>query len=119
MIFLSNLQKFIDQAIAISCKLGTLWQNGNFASRQKLQNLVFPSGIYFDKDTDDYRTETENEVFKTFRLFSSSCKDGIEKATSEITHLSPLVEMERERNCDFIPPFGRGRGGYKHTEKGV
>ena len=54
------------------------------ASRQKLQNLVFPSGIYIDKNTDDYRTETENEVFKTFHLFSSSCKDGIEKATSEL-----------------------------------
>ena len=65
--------------------------NVMLASRQKLQNLVFPSGIYFDKNTDDYRTETENEVFKTFRLFSSSCKDGIEKATSEITHLSPFV----------------------------
>ena len=65
--------------------------NVMLTSRQKLQNLVFPSGIYFDKNTDDYRTETENEVFKTFRLFSSSCKDGIEKATSEITHLSPFV----------------------------
>lgn len=92
---LSNLQKFIDEAIAMSCKLGTLWQNGDFASRQKLQNLVFPNGIYFDKNTDDYRTDTENEVFKMFRLFSSSCGKDIEKATSEITHLSPLVGMRR------------------------
>ena len=92
---LSNLQKFIDQVIAMSCNLGTLWKDGDFASRQKLQNLVFPSGIYFDKNTDDYRTETENEVFKTFRLFSSSCKDGKEKVTSEITHLSPLVGARR------------------------
>lgn len=53
---LSNLQKFIDQANAMSCNLGTLWKDGDFASRQKLQNLVFPSGVYFDKNTDDYRT---------------------------------------------------------------
>ena len=92
---LSNLQKFIDQAIAMSCNLGTLWKNGDFASRQKLHNLLFPSGIYFDKNTDDYRTETENEVFKTFRLFSSSCKDGIEKATTDINRLSLLVGMRR------------------------
>ena len=32
---LSNLQKFIDQAIAMSCNLGSLWQDGDFASRQK------------------------------------------------------------------------------------
>ena len=92
---LSNLQKFIDKAIAMSCKLGTLWQNGNFTSRQKLQNLLFPSGIYFDKNTDDYRTENENEVFKTFRLFSSTCKNGKEKATSEFLRLSPNVGMRR------------------------
>ena len=59
------------------------------ASRQKLQNLVFPSGIYIDKNTDDYRTETENEVFKTFRLFSSSCKDGIEKGIRTCDRLVP------------------------------
>ena len=92
---LSNLQKFIDEAIAMSCKLGTLWQNGDFASRQKLQNLLFPSGIYFDKNTDDYRTDTENEVFKMFRLFSSSCGKDIEKATTDIDRLSPLVGMRR------------------------
>ena len=92
---LSNLQKFIDKAIAMSCKLGTLWQNGDFASRQKLQNLLFPSGIYFDKNTDDYRTENENEVFKTFRLFSSTYKYGKEKATSEFLRLSPNVGMRR------------------------
>lgn len=90
---LSNLQKFIDEIIAMSCKLGTLWQNGDFASRQKLQKLLFPSGIYFDKNSDDYRTETENEVFKTFRLFSASCKEGKEKATSEFIRLSPKVGM--------------------------
>ena len=88
---LSNLQKFIDEAIAMSCKLGTLWLNGDFSNRQKLQNLMFPSGIYFDKNTDDYRTETENEVFKTFRLFSASCKDRKEKVTTEALRLSPFV----------------------------
>lgn len=92
---LSNLQKFIDEAIAMSCKLGTLWEQGDFSSRQKLQNLLFPSGIYFDKNTDDYRTENENEVFKIFRLFSSSCENGKEKVTTELLRLSPLVGMRR------------------------
>ena len=92
---LSNLQKYIDEAIAMSCKLGTLWEQGDFSSRQKLQNLLFPSGIYFDKNSDNYRTETENEVFKVFRLFSSNCKEGKEKATSELLRLSPKVGMRR------------------------
>ena len=92
---LSNLSKFIDKAIAMSCNLGSLWKEGDFSNRQNLQNLLFPSGIYFDKNTDGYRTDTENEVFKTFRLFSGSCKSGKEKATTEILRLSPSVGMRR------------------------
>ena len=34
---LSNMVKFIDEAVAMSCKLGTLWNNGNFENRQSLQ----------------------------------------------------------------------------------
>ena len=101
---LSNLQKYIDEAIAMSCQLGTLWQNGDFSSRQKLQNLLFPNGIYFDKNTDNYRTETENEVFKTFRLFSVSCENGKEKATSEFLRLSPKVGSADELS-NFISDF--------------
>lgn len=48
-----------------------------------------------DKNTDDYRTETENEVFKTSRLFSSSCEEGKAKVTTENLRLSPLVGMRR------------------------
>ena len=92
---LSNLSKFIDKAIAMSCNLGSLWKEGDFSNRQKLQNLLFPSGIYFDKNTDGYRTDTENEVFKTFRLFSGSCRNGQEKATTEVLRLSPCVGMRR------------------------
>ena len=74
------------------------------ASRQKLQNLVFPSGIYFDKNTHDYRTETENEVFKTFHLFSSSCKDGIEKGDKRNYSLVAFCRGDRIRTCDRLVP---------------
>ena len=63
----------------MSCKLGSLWNDSNFVDRQKVQNLVFPSGIYFDKEKDDYRTENENEVFKIFRRFTEIYKDEKKK----------------------------------------
>ena len=44
---LSNMMKYINQTIEMSCKLGSLWNDSNFVDRQKVQNLVFPSGIYF------------------------------------------------------------------------
>lgn len=92
---LSNEQKYINDVIAMSCKLGTLWQEGDFRTRQKLQNLVYPKGILFDKHLGSYRTDNENEVFRIFRSISTSYKVEKEKAASEKSHLSHCVGMRR------------------------
>ena len=92
---LSNEQKYIADVIAMSCKLGTLWQKSDFRTRQKLQNLVYPDGILYDKHLGGYRTENENEVFRIFRSISTSYIIEKEKAASEKSHLSPSVGMRR------------------------
>ena len=92
---LSNEQKYIADVIAISCKLGTLWQEGDFRTRQKLQNLVYPDGILYDKHLGSYRTENENEVFRIFRSISTGYIVDKEKAAKENTPLSPWVGMRR------------------------
>ena len=92
---LSNMAKFVDEAIAISCKLGDLWSNASFDGRQSLQKLMFPTGVLFDKEIDDYRTDNENEVFKIFRRISASYKEDKTKATSNFHCLSPSVGMRR------------------------
>ena len=92
---LSNMAKFVDEAIVMSCKLGDLWSNGSFDGRQSLQKLMFPTGVLFDKEVDDYRTDNENEVFKIFRRISASYKEDKTKATSNFHCLSPSVGMRR------------------------
>ena len=93
---LSNEQQYINDVIVMSCKLGTLWQEGDFRIRQKLQNLVYPNGILFDKHLGSYRTENENEVFRIFRSISTSYIVEKEKAAKENTPLSPCVGMRRQ-----------------------
>lgn len=78
---LSNLDSKVGEIVAICCKLGELWGGGDFYFRQKLQKLVYPDGIFFDKKKGVYRTENENEVFKIFRRISDTYK---EEATSSI-----------------------------------
>ena len=92
---LSNMEKFVDRAMLMCCQLGDLWVDGDFESRQELQKLVFPSGIFLDKENCNYRTENENEVFKIMRLFSSNYKKEKQKATDDFSHLSPFVGMRR------------------------
>lgn len=78
---LSNLESKVGDIVTMCCKLGELWGDGDFYFRQKLQKLVYPEGIFFDKKKGDYRTENENEVFKIFRRISDNYK---EEATSSI-----------------------------------
>jgi hypothetical protein len=88
---LSNMEKFVDRAMLMCCQLGDLWVDGDFESRQELQKLVFPSGIFLDKENCNYRTENENEVFKIIRLFSNNYRNENEKATNDFHRLSPCV----------------------------
>ena len=45
-------------------QLGDLWIDGDFESRQELQKLVFPSGIFLDKGNCNYRTISLSQMSK-------------------------------------------------------
>lgn len=60
---LSNPLKSIQAALKISSKLPEMWHSGDFATKSKLQRLVFPDGISFDKEKQEYRTHRLNPVF--------------------------------------------------------
>lgn len=89
---LSNLDRYTTKVLKMSCKLGDLWQKGNARVCQKLQNLVFPQGIEWDDKNDDYRTFSENEVFRLFRKISTTYKYESKKNTPLSSEVSALVE---------------------------
>ena len=72
---LSNLAKQVDEVVAICCKLGSLWRNSDADLCQKIQNLLFPKGILWDKETDDYRTMEENKALALLRYISDEYKN--------------------------------------------
>ena len=72
--------------------LGTSWRNAQFNERQNLQKLIFPEGIYFDKQSDSYRTIRENEALSIFKRISTSYNADKEKAATDSALLSPSVE---------------------------
>ena len=77
---------------ATTSKLGDLWRNGNFRQRQKIQNLVYPDGIFYDKDSEDYRTDSVNPALEILRRFTDSCVGDKRKADLEMLPNLPLVE---------------------------
>ena len=69
---LSNFVPYVDYAISMSCKLGELWKECDMVKREKLQNLVFPQGVFYDKGIGNYRTPQSNSFF---RASKSELKD--------------------------------------------
>ena len=69
---LSNLEAQIPVVISTACKLGTLWHYGNLETKRKIQNLVYPNGIYWDKTKRCYRTQNRNKFFDILDRYSIS-----------------------------------------------
>lgn len=60
----SNPEKCIDFAINFSTKLAPLWSSAGYNDQQRLQFLVFPEGIFYNRQIDKCRTEKINPVFR-------------------------------------------------------
>lgn len=67
----SNLEKCIEMAIQFSAKLPSMWGLDEYESKQKLQYLLFPQGIVYDKKSDHSRTTSVNAVFGYIAAISS------------------------------------------------
>jgi site-specific DNA recombinase len=59
---LSNLQKCLDLAMKFSSNLPSLWDLSDYANKKRIQYLIFPEGIYVDKENRDYLTPKVNSV---------------------------------------------------------
>ena len=87
---LSNLSEEVDDTLAICCKLDTLWKNASLELSQRIQNLLFPDGILWDKEIDDYRTFNENKALSIIAKISSDYRNKKEKNSSEFSSLVSL-----------------------------
>lgn len=61
--------------IHLSKRFEVLPQKYDFNLCQKIQNLVFPTGIEWDKKNEDYRTVSENKAFEIFRSISMNYRN--------------------------------------------
>lgn len=60
---LSNQSAKIPVVIATASKIGTLWKKADLETKKKIQNLVFPDGVFWDKKKRNYRTKKRNAMF--------------------------------------------------------
>lgn len=90
----SNLQKAIDTALKISTNLNELWASGNLDQKQQLQNLVFPSGLGYDKQSDRVQTDRINQFLFTTSSISSNLSEIKNGDSIKKDQISALVTPE-------------------------
>lgn len=67
---LSNCVQLVPIVIATASNISSLWKNGSLEIKRKIQNLVFPEGLYWDNDITDYRTPKTCNFFDVISGFS-------------------------------------------------
>ncbi|PRY08865.1 DNA invertase Pin-like site-specific DNA recombinase [Pontibacter ummariensis] len=80
---LSNPDEFINFAVYISANLHRLWEKAEVGVKKRLQELVFPQGVSFVKETKSYRTPEINIIFK---LNGSKPENRGHKKSGEISN---------------------------------
>lgn len=82
---LSNLTSTVDEVVATCCKLGSLWGDSELELCQKIQNLLFPSGIFWDKENENYRTFDHNQALDIIQRISDSYKNKNEEKSENFS----------------------------------
>ena len=88
---LSNLEKYINVAIAISSNIGDYWNRRDFQTCQKIQKMVFPDGVKWDAENRCYLTEKVNPMFASMHSISANYECDKNKKQDKSLDLSCLV----------------------------
>jgi site-specific DNA recombinase len=67
---LSNLEEYVDMSLHLAANLHKIWKLGSYTEREKLQFLLFPNGILYDRKINGYRTTKTNSVFELIHSLS-------------------------------------------------
>jgi site-specific DNA recombinase len=96
-ITVSNLSEYINLSLNIASKLPSAWLSSNYAHKQKLQNLVFPEGIFYNRKNEECRTPRVNYIFSLIGSLSNTLdqqKSGINSSFRTNAALVPGTRIE-------------------------
>jgi site-specific DNA recombinase len=96
---ISNPSEAIDKAISFSLELAPRWHSAEIKDKEKLQKLLFPEGIVYDRKNDAFRTDRINVIFLLLTELQSISANIKKGQTGILDRLSLSAERE-----GFEPP---------------
>ena len=88
---LLNLAKYIDFGLSFKDNLLKMWKIASLSHKRSLQKVLFPEGIFFDKETDDIEPVSRNEFLFAKCLNSMDYEEKEKGQTDNFTDLSNLA----------------------------
>ena len=92
-----NLDEYVQNGLNLRDNMLKLWQIANLGHKRQLQNLAFPDGIIWNKETDDIEPLSKNEFLFTWGLKSDSYgekENGQTDCSTNLSALAPQVGLE-------------------------
>ena len=68
---LSNPALLIDHSLEIISKLSDFWVSGDYDDKRKLQEVPFPGGVLFEKQSNNCRTREVNTILQLTHSLSN------------------------------------------------
>ena len=99
---ISNPMAAIEKAVGLSVELATEWASGDIHQKNKLQKLIFPEGIVYDKKKGAFRTERVNSIFVLIASLSSVSGKNERRQTGVDSRLSPSVRVGSQSSNNFM-----------------
>ena len=84
---LSNCLQMVPKIIATASNISSLWKRGSLDVKRRIQKLVFPDGLFWDKQIGDYRTENVSGFFVIMSRFSGTYLKTKEASPCELVSL--------------------------------
>ncbi|WP_223233409.1 recombinase family protein [Chitinophaga sp. CF418] len=99
---ISNPEEAIEQALLLSCKLPVVWSSSDAGAKEKLQKLIFPDGIVYDRKNESFRTPKVNTIFSRIAHLSGNSPENEKGTNHTCDDLSLLAEKKGFSDSLFL-----------------
>ncbi len=87
----SNLVNGAEKCLEIAENISEVWYSSQFDDKRRLQSLIFPEGILYNKPKDSIRTPRINSLFSTIPILSRVSKENKRRNPKKNSLNSQLV----------------------------
>ena len=92
-----NLADYVNSGLEIKDNMLKLWQLGNLSQKKRVQTMIFPDGLVYNKKNDDIEPLSKNEFMFVFDLKSLGYEEKEKGQTlnfEDLSNVAPELGLE-------------------------